>query len=70
MDSATINTVLLTVVGFFTTRVLKKVDDIDGMVKVISTDVALIKADRQLIWDKIKQMEEDIEELKRILKDH
>ena len=70
MDQASINTVLLAIVGFFTSRVLKKVDDIDIMAKGISTDVALIKADRQLIWDKIKQMEEDIEELKRILKDH
>ena len=68
MDSGMFNSILIGIVGFFVTRVLKKVDDIDLATKSISTDVALIKADRQLIWDKIKQMEEDLEELKRLVK--
>lgn len=68
MDSGMFNSILIGIVGFFVTRVLKKVDDIDLATKSISTDVALIKADRQLIWDKIKQMEEDLEELKRLIK--
>lgn len=70
MDSSMLNSVLIAVVGFFTTRVLKKVDDIDIAAKAISTDIALIKADRQLIWDKIKQMEDDLEELKRLIRSH
>jgi len=65
-----LNSVLIAIVGFFTTRVLKKVDDIDIAAKAISTDIALIKADRQLIWDKIKQMEDDLEELKRLIRSH
>jgi uncharacterized protein YoxC len=68
MDTAHLNTVLLAIVGFFMGRVLKKVDDIDSSTKSISMDVAIIKADRQLIWDKIKQMEDDLEELKRLVK--
>lgn len=70
VDSSMLNSVLIAVVGFFTTRVLKKVDDIDIAAKAISTDIALIKADRQLIWDKIKQMEDDLEELKRLIRSH
>lgn len=68
MDASHLNTILLTVVGFFVGRVLKKVDDIDLSTKTISMDVAIIKADRQLIWDKIEQMESDLEELKRLVK--
>lgn len=70
VDSSMLNSLLIAIVGFFTTRVLKKVDDIDLAAKAISTDIALIKADRQLIWDKIKQMEDDLEELKRLVKSH
>jgi uncharacterized protein YoxC len=68
MDAEHLNTILLAVVGFFMSRVLKKVDDIDYSTKNIGTDVAIIKADRQLIWDKIQQMEQDLEELKRLIK--
>lgn len=67
MDPQVLNTVLTGIVGFFVTRVLKKVDDIDLSTKSISTDVALIKHDRQLIWEKINQMEGDLEELKRLV---
>lgn len=67
MDPQVLNTVLTGIVGFFVTRVLKKVDDIDLSTKSISTDVALIKHDRQLIWEKINQMESDLEELKRLV---
>lgn len=70
MDPVMLNSLLIAIVGFFTTRVLKKVDDIDLSAKAISTDIALIKADRQLIWDKIKQMEADLEELKCLIKSH
>jgi len=70
MDSGLINSALIAVVMFFITRVLKKLDDIDSIAKSIGTDIALIKADRALIWDKIKQMEDDLEELKRLLKSH
>lgn len=68
MDPQVINGILTVIVGFFVSRVLKKVDDIDLAAKSISTDVALIKQDRQLIWDKINRMEEDLEELKRLIK--
>jgi uncharacterized protein YoxC len=68
MDPQLINGALTAIVGFFVSRVLKKVDDIDLAAKSISTDVALIKQDRQLIWDKINRMEEDLEELKRLMK--
>ena len=64
------NSLLLAVVGYFVSRVLSKVDDIDLSAKTISTDIALIKQDRQLIWDKINQMEADLEELKRLVKSH
>ena len=67
MDPQVINGLLTAIVGFFVSRVLRKVDDIDLAAKSISTDVALIKQDRQLIWDKINRMEEDLEELKRLL---
>lgn len=70
MDASYINTVLLGLAGFFLNRVLKKVDEIDISTKNISLDIALIKQDRQLIWDKIKEMEADLSELKRILKGH
>lgn len=70
MDTGHLNTVLLAIVGFFMGRVLKKVDDIDSSTKSISLDVAIIKADRQLIWDKIQQMESDLEELKRLIRSH
>jgi hypothetical protein len=65
-----INTVLLALVGFFLSRLIKKIDDIDISTKIIVTDVALIKQDRQLIWDKIEEMEADLEELKRLVKAH
>mgnify|MGYP003337383840 FL=1 len=68
METAHLNTVLLAIVGFFTGRVLKKVDDIDLSTKTIALDVAVIKADRELIWTKIQQMESDLEELKRLVK--
>lgn len=68
MDAGLLNSVLIAVVGFFVARVLRKVDDIDIHTRAIGTDIALIKADRQMIWDKIKQMEADLEELKCILK--
>ena len=68
MDPQLINGALTAIVGFFVSRVLKKVDDIDLAAKSISTDVALIKQDRQLIWDKINRMEEDLEELKRLIR--
>jgi uncharacterized protein YoxC len=67
IDPQVINGLLTAIVGFFVSRVLRKVDDIDLAAKSISTDVALIKQDRQLIWDKINRMEEDLEELKRLL---
>ncbi len=70
MDAGYLNTLLLAVVGYFLSRVLKKVDEIDMSTKAISLDIALIKADRQLIWDKIKEMEQDLEELKRLVKGH
>lgn len=70
MDPQLINSLLLAVVGYFVSRVLSKVDDIDLSAKTISTDIALIKQDRQLIWDKINQMEADLEELKRLVKSH
>ena len=68
METAHLNTILLAIVGFFTSRVLKKVDDIDLSTKTIALDVAVIKADRELIWTKIQQMESDLEELKRLVK--
>lgn len=68
MDQQLLNSLLIAVVGYFVTRVLKKVDDIDLSTKSISTDIALIKQDRQLIWEKINQMECDLEELKRLVK--
>ena len=46
METAHLNTVLLAIVGFFTGRVLKKVDDIDLSTKTIALDVSVIKADR------------------------
>lgn len=67
MDTQMINTILLAVVSYFISRVMKKIDDIDSSTKSISTDIALIKQDRQLIWDKIAQMEGDLEELKRLI---
>ena len=67
MDTQMINTILLAVVSYFISRVMKKIDDIDSSTKSISTDIALIKQDRQLIWDKIAQMESDLEELKRLI---
>ncbi len=68
METAHLNTILLAIVGFFTRRLLKKVDDIDHSTKTIALDVAVIKADRELIWTKIQQMESDLEELKRLVK--
>lgn len=68
METAHLNTILLAIVGFFTSRVLKKVDDIDLSTKTIALDVAVIKADRELIWTKINQMEADLEELKRLVR--
>lgn len=68
MDTQLLNSVLLAALGFFVTRILKKADDIDLATKSISTDIALIKADRQLIWDKINQMEKDLEQLKCLLR--
>lgn len=68
MDAQLLNSLLIAVVGFFVTRVLKKVDEIDLAAKIIVTDIALIKQDRQLIWDKIKQMESDLEELKCLIR--
>lgn len=68
MDPSVINGILTAIVGYFVTRVLGKVDDIDVAAKAISTDIALMKADRQLIWDKIKQMEADLEELKALVR--
>jgi len=70
MDAGYLNTLLLAVSGYFLGRVLKKVDEIDLSTKNISLDIALIKQDRQLIWDKIKEMEADLEELKRLIKGH
>lgn len=70
MDASYLNTLLLAVSGYFLGRVLKKVDEIDLSTKNISLDIALIKQDRQLIWDKIKEMEADLEELKRLIKSH
>lgn len=70
MDPQVLNSVLIAVVGYFVARVLGKVDDIDLSAKAISTDIALIKQDRQLIWEKINQMESDLEELKRLVKSH
>ena len=70
MDASYLNTLLLAVSGYFLGRVLKKVDEIDLSTKNISLDIALIKQDRQLIWDKIKEMEADLEELKRLVKGH
>lgn len=67
METQLLNTLLLSIVGFFLARVLKKVDDIDVSARAIVTDVALIKQDRQLIWDKITRMEADLEELKRLV---
>jgi hypothetical protein len=68
MDTQLLNSVLLAALGFFVTRILKKADDIDLATKSISTDIALIKADRQLIWDKINQMEKDLDQLKFLLR--
>ena len=68
MDPQLINTILTATVGFFVSRVLKKVDDIDVSMRSISTDLALIKQDKDLIWDKINRMESDLEELKRLIK--
>jgi hypothetical protein len=55
-------------VGFFLHRLIRKIDEIDVSAKLIVTDVALIKQDRQLIWDKIEEMEADLAELKRLVK--
>lgn len=63
-----VNTILLAMVGFFLHRLIRKIDDIDVSAKIIVTDVALIKQDRQLIWDKIAEMEQDLEELKRLVR--
>ena len=68
MDTQLLNSVLLAALGFFVTRILKKADDIDLATKSISTDIALIKADRQLIWGKINQMEKDLDQLKYLLR--
>jgi hypothetical protein len=67
MTTEYLNTLLLGVVGFFLSKASTKMDKVDDSVKNIGTDIALIKQDRQLIWDKIRQMENDIEELKRLL---
>lgn len=45
-----------------------KLDKVDETLQSIGTDVALIKHDRELIWNKINEMERDLEELKRILR--
>lgn len=68
METQLLNTLLIGIVGFFLARVLKKVDDIDVSARSIVTDIALIKQDRQLIWDKIARMEQDLEELKRLIR--
>lgn len=68
MDTQLLNSLLLAALGFFVTRILKKADDIDLATKSISIDIALIKNDRKLIWDKINQMELDLEQLKELIK--
>ena len=68
MSPEHINTILLGLVGFFLHRVIRKIDEIDVSAKIIVTDVALIKQDRQLIWDKINELEADLEELKRLVR--
>lgn len=68
MKTSMLNSILIGIVGFFVARVLKKVDDIDVSARAISTDIALIKQDRKLIWEKINQMEADLEELKCLMK--
>jgi hypothetical protein len=68
METSMLNSILIGIVGFFVARVLKKVDDIDVSARAISTDIALIKQDRKLIWEKINQMEADLEELKCLMK--
>ena len=68
MSPEHLNTILLGLVGFFLHRLIRKIDEIDVSAKIIITDVALIKQDRQLIWDKINEMEADLEELKRLVR--
>jgi len=68
MEAQFLNSILIAIVGYFVARVLKKVDDIDVSARGISTDIALIKQDRKLIWEKISQMEADLEELKCLVK--
>ena len=70
MSPEHVNTILLGLVGFFLHRLIRKIDEIDVSAKMIVTDVALIKQDRQLIWDKIEEMENDLRELKRLVKAH
>lgn len=67
MNPIHLNTLLLGIIGFFMARLIKKLDEVDVSAKTIVTDIALIKQDRQLIWDKINQMESDLEELKRLV---
>jgi len=68
MSTEYVNTILLAIVGFFLSKASGKMDKVDESLRSISTDVALIKHDRELIWDKINEMEKDLEELKRILR--
>lgn len=70
MSPEHVNTILLGLVGFFLHRLIRKIDEIDVSAKMIVTDVALIKQDRQLIWDKIEEMENDLRELKRLVGAH
>lgn len=67
MTTEYLNTILLGVVGFFLSKASSKMEKVDESVRSIGTDIALIKQDRQLIWDKIREMEQDLEELKRLL---
>jgi uncharacterized protein YoxC len=67
MTTEYLNTVLLGIVGFFLSKASSKMEKVDESVRNIGTDIALIKQDRQLIWDKIREMEQDLEELKRLL---
>lgn len=67
MTTEYLNTLLLGIVGFFLSKASSKMDKVDESVRTIGTDIALIKQDRELIWDKIRQMEDDLEELKRLV---
>lgn len=67
MTTEYLNTLLLGIVGFFLSKASSKMEKVDESVRHIGTDIALIKQDRQLIWDKIREMEEDLEELKSLL---